>query len=134
MQVITKGATNTLYFTLTEKTALSSPKFLFEIVNQVDLDPIYFIAADTSQFTNRYNKFTVIERSSNLDYLTGIIKCTNAGQYEYRIWEQSSSTNLNPANATTLLETGIIKVETARTAEIVYQPPKQTSVIYGASQ
>lgn len=134
MQVINKGQANTLVFTLNEKVTLSSPVFLFEITNQVDNNAICFIAADTSSYVSWYNKFTVTEQTSGTNYLTGIISCPNTGQYNYRIFEQSSSTNLNPANATTLLETGIITVSSTQAAEVVYQPPKETGVIYGASQ
>lgn len=132
MQVITKNTTNTLYFTLTEKVTLSSPYFLFEITNQVDNTPIYFIATDTSSYTARYNKFSVIEGTNSPT--TGRIICTNVGQYNYRIWEQSSSTNLDPANASTLLETGIIKVQGTSATTTVYQPTRPTAVIYGATQ
>lgn len=132
MQVITKWATNTLYFTLTEKATLTSPVYLFEITNQVDLTSIYFIATDTSSYPNRINKFSVIEGVN--DPTNGQIICTNTGQYNYRIFEQSSSTNLNPANTVSMVEDGIIKVEGTAVNYTVHQPPKQESVIYGATQ
>lgn len=132
MQVITKGATNTLYFTLKEKATLTSPVYLFEIIHQVDLTPIYFIATDTSSYPNRINKFSVVEGTN--DPTNGQIICTNTGQYNYRIFEQSSSSNLNPANTTSIVETGIIKVEGTAVSYTVHQPPKQEAVIYGATQ
>lgn len=132
MQVIAKNTTNTLYFTLTEKVTLTSPYFLFEITNQVDNTPIYFIGTDTSSYPSRINKFSIVEGTNNPTL--GQIICTNVGQYNYRVWEQSSSTNLDPANASTLLETGIILVNGTTATTTVYQPTRQTAVIYGATQ
>jgi len=133
MQIIRKGQANTLVFTLTENVTLTTPYFLFEITHQVDKTPIYFIATDTSSYTSWYNKFSVTEGTNNP--ANGQIVCTNAGQYNYRIWEQSSSSNLDPANASTLLETGIIRVDSATSNTVTtYQPTRPTAVIYNATQ
>lgn len=132
MQIINKGQANHLVFTLTEKVTLTAPYYLFEIINQQDLIPIYFLATDISPYPSRFNEFVITEGASAP--LTGNIVCTNVGQYNYRIFEQTSGTNLSPASATSILETGIIKVVGTTATKIVYSNPVQQSVIYGASQ
>lgn len=112
MQIINRSASNVLVFTLTEKVTLSSPKFLFELKCSQNGKLYYFIAANSSSYTYRYDKFTVTETTAALESpTTGSINLPYIGQYEYRVWEQSSATNLNPANTTTLLETGLIEVK-----------------------
>lgn len=115
MQVITRSTANTLVFTLTELVTLTTPYFLFELKCSQNGITKYFISANTSSYTYRYDKFTVTEVELASEALTtGSVNLPYVGEYYYRIWEQSSSTNLNPANTTTLLEQGIIRVlETA---------------------
>lgn len=131
MQLITKGQANTLVFTLTEKVTLTNPVFLFELASP-EGTLIYFLSADTSSYPTRYNRFTITEGTNSP--LNGQIVCTTAGQYNYRIWEQTSSSNLDPANTTTLLEEGIIEVIGSSQTIATHQVPKEEAVIYGATQ
>lgn len=111
MQLIQRSSSNVLVFTLTEKVTLASPYFLFELKCTQNGQLKYFIAANTSSYTYRYDQFTVTEVASGAEVLTsGQVNLPYVGEYQYRIWEQSSSTNLDPANVTTLLETGLIRV------------------------
>lgn len=110
MILINKNSTSTYYFTLTENVTLTSPYFLFEFTNDFTQTPVYFIAANTSSYSYRYDSFVITETSGTNILTSGTITLSPAGQWTYRVFEQTSSTNLNPANATTLLETGIVKV------------------------
>jgi len=110
MLLLTKNTTATYYLTLTENVTLTSPYFLFEFTNEFTLTPVYFIAANTSSYTQRYDSFVITETSGTNILTSGTITLNPTGQYTYRVWEQTSSSNLNPANATTLLEIGILKV------------------------
>jgi len=110
MLLLTKNTTATYYLTLTENVTLTSPYFLFEFTNEFSLTPVYFIAANTSSYTQRYDSFVITETSGTNILTSGTITLNPTVQYTYRVWEQTSSSNLNPANATTLLEVGILKV------------------------
>ena len=139
MQIITRGATNTLVFTLTENATLSAPIYLFEIINKGDVNPYYFIAADISAYPTRFNRFTVQEvtgTATQEDKYTGKIKLYTNGEYAYRIFEQTSSTNLSPANATntTPLEVGFIKVEGTATNKTYYTPTHQDGKVYATGK
>ena len=105
-----KNTTNTnIALTLTEKVTLSSPVFLFEFTNDMSLSTsYYFIAADTSTETQRYNLFTIIEGGN--DPQNGNITLGLEGFYKYNIYEQvTGSTNLDPTGLT-LVESGKMRL------------------------
>lgn len=112
MQLITRGTNNTVIFTLKEKQTLTSPYFLFELRYRGDGTTVKtFIASDSSTYSDRYNQFTIIEvDSENEDLLNGFVNLQNVGEWHYRIFEQTSSSNLEVINAGVELENGIIRV------------------------
>lgn len=102
MLVISLGESKNWYVTLTEKVTIANPKFLFAFTHRVTNELTTVILTDISTQKERYNKFAVIEGSTfNLD----------AGEFEYVIYAQTSSTNLAPALADEEVESGVLKVE-----------------------
>lgn len=106
---LTENIANTFVLTLTEKVTLSTPKFLFHFKSVLENQNYYTIIADTSSFTRRYNEFSFTEGTD--DALNGSLTLGVAGQYEYFVYEQSSTTNLDPDNATTLVESGFMVLD-----------------------
>ena len=127
---ITKGIANTVVLTLKEKTTLTNPKYLFVFKNDQSNVDSKFIAADTSTYPDRYNKFVITEKTSNPNPLTGEVTLSLDGFYTYTIYEQTSSTNLNPANATKIVETGKVQVFATATADHTYSPDSNITYIY----
>ena len=102
MLVISLGESKNWYVTLTEKVTIANPYFLFAFTHRVTNELTTVILTDISTQTERYNKFAVIEGATfNLD----------AGEFEYVIYAQTSSTNLIPASANEEVESGVLKVE-----------------------
>lgn len=104
MLVLTKGVTSNIVVTLTEKQLLTAPNYLFIFTGRTTNTEVKFIllnAADVSQYKQRYNKFNI----SNTLFSTAKIE-----QYIYNIYEQTSTTNLNPQGLN-LLETGIMDLK-----------------------
>jgi len=111
MITINKASVNTVVLTLTEKVTLSAPYyFLFSFTSQTTFDTVNFIAADTSLFTDRYNEFSITE-TTNPNLLNSQCELNPKGFWNYKIYAQSSSTNLVPEDANELIEEGIVKVE-----------------------
>jgi len=109
MNVITKAQNNDLYFTFEERRTLTSPFYLLKCTNRSTHKVKRFILpADTSEYPERYNKFTITENSTE-NLTSGVVEL-EAGEWQYDAYEQSSSTNLQEANATTLVESGLFKV------------------------
>jgi hypothetical protein len=127
---ITKGIANTVVLTLKEKTTLTNPKYLFVFKNDQSNVDSKFIAADTSTYPDRYNKFVITEKTSSPNPLTGEVTLSLDGFYTYTIYEQTSSTNLNPANATKVVETGKVQVFATATADHTYSPDSNITYIY----
>jgi len=123
MILITKATTNTLTLTLTEKCYLPNPYFLFNFKNEVNGVEINIILADTSQFTDRYNRFSFIEPTNGTML---------EGYWSYTVYEQASAVNTDPELAYGVVEIGKIKVVDATTPadSTIYDSQPNTSTVY----
>ena len=131
MQIINKGQNNFLIFTLSEKVTLTNPYYLFTFKHQVLMSSVNFIASDVSGFPTRYNKFLITETTGSVNLTSGVVSLPETGFYEYAIYEQTSSSNLNVANVTGLLEIGMIKVESTLPIYNEYDNQSKTIITYG---
>ena len=111
--LINQNTTNNLTFTLKEKSTLSSLIYLFQFRNVTEKVSYYCIMADISLYKERYNEFVFTE-GTNLP-LVGELILGAGGQYEYFVYEQTSSTNLDPTLATGLVESGLMELERGTT-------------------
>lgn len=95
------------------------------------MNPINFIVSDTSNYIERYNKFLVTETSGTQTLTSGVVTLGDAGFYEYAIYEQTSSSNLDIVNTTSLLEIGLIKVVGTTGTVQAYDGQSKTYITYG---
>ncbi len=126
MLLITRGTNNTLVMTLTEKSTLTSPYYLMKLVNDTTRElKLFVLASDQSLYQNRYNEFVLTEVNSlGAEVLTsGTVMLKPTGFWTYEVFEQSDPTNLHVENATTLVETGKVKVIGTDTEYVEHQPP-----------
>jgi len=99
-----KGQTQNIILTLTEKQLLTSPNYLFIFENRSTNTDIKFVRlnnTDISAYKERYNEFTIVVNS--------FFNTALNGQYTYTIYEQASTSNLNPTGLN-LLESGIMEL------------------------
>ena len=102
---LTKGQTDSIILTLTEKQLLTNPNYLFVFTNRSSNLQVKFVqlnAADVSLYKDRYNEFNIVTNT----YFGSSLN----GQYVYNIYEQTSTSNTNPAGLN-LLETGILELD-----------------------
>jgi hypothetical protein len=102
---LTKGQTQNIILTLTEKQLLTNPNYLFVFENRSTNTEIKFVKlnnTDTSAYKDRFNQFSIVVNS----YFNTALN----GQYTYTIYEQASTSNLNPTGLN-LLESGIMELE-----------------------
>jgi hypothetical protein len=94
MIYIKKGVTNKVVLTLSEKSTLTSPYYLFIFENEFDLEenPIPFTTSDQSHSTNRYNLFEITESDSGEDGGIDVDLKLIIGQYKYSIYESEIET------------------------------------------
>lgn len=133
MQVITRNNTNTLTFSLAELQTLNSPTFLLEFINEVTGAVETCIAPDVSAYPARFNEFIVTENDTP-DNLNAEVNLPLAGYYIYKIYEQTSTTNLDPTMADNELEVGKIRVlidgDRYGTTYNQYFPPNEGTAIW----
>jgi hypothetical protein len=106
---LTKGVTQFMYLTLTEKELLTNPNYLFVFRSRSTNTEVKFVLlnnTDISLYKDRYNKFSLV---TNTYFNTSLI-----GQYTYEIYEQASSSNTNPSGLN-MLESGIMMLNQAAT-------------------
>ena len=102
MLQINKAQSKSWYLTLSEKTTIANPKYLFSITQRQSNKTTNFILTDVSAYKERYNKFNVTE---------GTTFVVDAGEFLYKVYAQTSNSNLNPSLANELVEEGILKVD-----------------------
>jgi len=128
--LINKNTSNTVILTLSEKTTLTNAKYLFEVINDMSNDVKCFIAADISTNKLRYNEFVFIENVTE-DLLNGTFSLLLSGFYKYNVYEQTSTTNLNPLLALNLIDKGKLNVVSQLSEYPVYTGNENNTIVYG---
>jgi hypothetical protein len=101
---LTKGQTQNIILTLTEKQLLTNPNYLFVFTNRSANTEVKFVRlnnTDISQYKERYNEFSIVTNTNFGSSLNG--------QYDYEVYEQASTTNTNPAGLN-MIESGIMEL------------------------
>lgn len=106
MIIIIQSTANDVVVTVSEKKTLANPYWLFRFVNMTSKEEFVCIAANTSNYTYRYDEFTITEVAGTPNPLTGEIHLKDFGLHNYYIYEQTSSTNLDYTLATSCCEVG----------------------------
>lgn len=112
---LTKGQTQFIYLTLTEKQTISSPNYLFTFKNRSTNTEVKFVllnAADTSLYKDRYNKFSI--------KVDKYFSSKPRGQWTYSVYQQTSTSNTD-ITGLTLLESGIMWLNDAEEIYTEYQ-------------
>ena len=124
MIYLTKGSTSQIILTLKEKQTLSAPNYLFVFTHRGSNIEVKFVilnADDTSSFKDRFNQFSIV---TNTYFGT-----QDSGEWEYQIYEQTSTTNTTPANATGLVETGIMRLNESTSFTYTKHQPNNTFIV-----
>lgn len=127
MLIIVQGQANDIIVTLKEKQTLTNPNFLFVFKNKQSKIVATCIAPDTSDFTYRYNEFSITETVLP-NGLNAEVYLPNVNEHHYEVYEQVSATNLNPSLADNILEIGFVKVFGTKTV-IPYFVSHETSLV-----
>lgn len=85
---LTKGNTETVYFTGTENAALTNPYFLFVFTNEITQDVVKVMATNTST-TDRYDKFSLVVNT--------YFSTSTDGFYVYSIYEKADVDDMTVA-------------------------------------
>lgn len=120
---------NTFIVTVSEKVTISNPYFLLRIVHDQTHQEFICLVADSSAYTDRYNRFQVLQGAAP-DPLDGEINITESGLFHYYIYEQTSSSNLDYTLTQGLLEVGKLTFTATYTSDNTYTGYPTTSTVY----
>jgi hypothetical protein len=95
--VLNKNSSNTVVITLNENQTTTSHDWLFEFTNQMTGAVKYCYTTDLSLYPNRYNKFIIIDNSTEIP-TAGQLDFTPSGTWGYKVYEMpiSSPPSLSP--------------------------------------
>ena len=113
MLQIDKAESKDWILTLTEKVTISPAYFLFSFTHRLTNTITNKVLTDISAYTERYNKFSVTEGTTFTLY---------TGEYQYKVYAQTSPTNTDPNLADELVEQGLLKVNSVELPEVMYEP------------
>jgi hypothetical protein len=113
MLVIEKAESKNWYLTLSEKVTIANPYFLFNFTHLLTDQVVNVILSDISTHKERYNQFAVVE---------GTTFTLLDGEYQYKVYAQTSAVNTNPDLANELVEQGILKCQLVAQPEVFYTP------------
>ena len=103
MIYLTRGNTEQVVLTLTEKVTITDANYLFVFTNRTTNEIVKFVvlsANDQSSNTDRFNQFLI-----DVDTY---FSTANDGWFKYEIYEQASDSNLVVASAGDIIETGLM--------------------------
>ena len=121
MLKVSENSVNYVYVNCSRNKSLNRPTYLFSVVNQYNQLTKRFIPENISFTGNtdyeylRYDKFRFYvsgDTSENYIYSTGnpVYLDLEPGMYYYKIYEQVSSSNLDPSLSHDVLDEGIMYV------------------------
>lgn len=117
---LTKGETQTIYFTGTENALLLDPYFLFVFVNRVTQETVKFVATNTST-TSRVDSFSLVVNSKFED--------SELGMWSYFVYEQASSTGTDTTGKH-LVESGFMYLLDVEFVPTSYNEQSNTFLTY----
>ena len=132
MILLQENTANIVVLTLTEKTTINAPTYLFRFVNKQTNVEYLCISADTSVYKSRYNKFTITTQNTTPNPLLGQLKLTLGDEYEYYIYAQVSTTNLDYTLSNQMVESGIMRYDKSLTNRIIFENGTTTRKVFGA--
>lgn len=127
MITIHKGQSNEVWLTLPEKTTATNSVYLFEFISDFTKKTVLFICPFT--LVAEYAVFNITE-SETINPLSGVIALNPSGFWKYNVYEQLSSTNLDPLLAAGMVETGKVQVLDTPYTDSIYTQQSTTNEVY----
>lgn len=131
MILIDRDSSGYATLTLTEKTTISNPTYLFSF-ESIENEFKNFIATDISSYTDRYNQFVITEvgTGGTEDLYNGEVILLPTGFWNYTIYAQDSTGNLTPASAGEIVERGKVLVRDLNNPIVDYSEPTDNENTY----
>ncbi len=92
MITINKDTENSIIFTLTERSQLGNPKYLFSFTNDSSGEQKLFNMTDTSGYQRRFNLFELTESGTTYENLSASTVNLEYGWGKYEVYESATQT------------------------------------------
>lgn len=128
---IQKNQANTVILTLKEKATISNPTYVLQFLSDETKVMVGCVLSELSVYTDRYNKFTVIEKASP-NIQAGEIEL-NEGLYIYVVREvELGEGDIADPESTSgnIVEKGFCKVSGAVASVPKYEPQSIQNIVY----
>lgn len=122
MITLTKGQTQTVRFTGTEKALLTNPYFLFVFTHRVTNEIVKFVATNIST-TQRVDSFSLAVNSRFAD--------GDCGFWKYEVYEQTSSSSTDTAGKNKVEEGYMVLSPATEFTPTKYTEQTNTFITYG---
>ncbi len=111
---LSQNTANNVFMNLTSNSnsvifSATTPYFLFEFTSEATNQVIYFVTDNIAPISarSRYDEFVITESGSTFINLTGgTVYLTPGYVWTYKVYEQSTRNNLNPALALDVVSVG----------------------------
>lgn len=127
--VIVKSEVNQVVIEISERATLTSPYYLFHFENVQSHQNYYCVCENLSTILQRSDEFSIEDKVGPVA-TDGEVNLP-AGEYHVKIYEQASSTNVDPALATTLLKEDRWTVAGEEAEVVAYNGASNTGTAYG---
>jgi hypothetical protein len=122
MITLTKGQTQTIRFTGTEKCLLTNPYFLFVFTHRVTNEIVKFVVTNIST-TQRVDSFSLAVNSQFAN--------SENGFWKYEVYEQSSSSGTSTTGKNKVEEGYMVLLPATGFEPIKYNDQSNTFITYG---
>lgn len=130
MIILNPNTTNVLVLSLLEKTTINSPYYLFRFVSKQSKNEYVCLSASVDTYSHFRQSFNIVTTTGTPNPLNGEIKLVYGDEYDYYIYAQSSSTNVDYTESDELVQEGIMKYNKPITERTIYERGNTTRKVY----
>lgn len=121
MIILESNTENQLVLSLSEKVTISDPYYLFRFVHKETKNEYICLSAAIENYTHNRQLFEITTVSGTPDPLVGEIALIYGDEYNYYIYAQTSSSNVDYTLSNELIQEGIMRynktIDTRQTYE-----------------
>lgn len=121
---------NTIVLSLTEKVTINNPTFLFRFVNKESKIEYVCISEPVDDYSFQRQSFVLETVASGAVALNGQLALTIGDEYDYYIYAQTSTTNLDYTLANELVQQGLARFNKTITQRTEYDRGSTTRKVY----
>lgn len=130
MIILNPNTTNVIVLSLLEKTTINTPTYLFRFVSKQSKNEYICLGIEGDTFSHFRKSYSITTTSGTPNPLNGEIKLVYGDEYDYYIYAQSSSTNVDYTESDELVQEGIMKYNKPITERTIYERGNTTRKVY----